>query len=89
MAGAMSEAYIGYDLQNALQEEFANRNLKVNGVATLITQTEVDENDPAFNLYKIFLRGNLGGEYNFFSCSFPLGISFFDPLERLRILLNQ
>ena len=48
MAGAMSEAYIGYDLQNALQEEFANRNLKVNGVATLITQTEVDENDPAF-----------------------------------------
>ena len=48
MAGAMSEAYIGYDLQNALQEEFANRGLKVNGVATLITQTEVDENDPAF-----------------------------------------
>ena len=48
MAGAMSEAYIGYDLQNALQEEFANRKLKVNGVATLITQTEVDENDPAF-----------------------------------------
>ena len=48
MAGAMSEAYIGYDLQNALQEEFANRNLKVNGVATLITQTEVDEKDPAF-----------------------------------------
>ena len=48
MAGAMSEAYIGYDLQNALQEEFANRNLKVNGVATLITQTEVDENDKAF-----------------------------------------
>ena len=33
MAGAMSEAYIGYDLQNALQEEFANRKLKVNGVA--------------------------------------------------------
>ena len=48
MAGAMSEAYIGYDLQNALQEEFANRNLKVKGVATLITQTEVDEKDPAF-----------------------------------------
>ena len=48
MAGAMSEAYIGYDLQNALQEEFANRKLKVNGVATLITQTEVDEKDPAF-----------------------------------------
>ena len=48
MAGAMSEAYIGYDLQNALQEEFANRKLKVNGIATLITQTEVDENDPAF-----------------------------------------
>ena len=37
MAGAMSEAYIGYDLQNALQEEILNRNIKVNGVATLIT----------------------------------------------------
>ena len=48
MAGAMSEAYIGYDLQNALQEEFLNRSLTVNGVATLITQTEVDENDKAF-----------------------------------------
>ena len=48
MAGAMSEAYIGYDLQNALQEEILNRNIKVNGVATLITQTEVDEKDPAF-----------------------------------------
>ena len=40
-------------MQNALQEEFANRNLKVNDVATLITQTEFDENDPAFkNLTK-------------------------------------
>ena len=48
MAGAMSEAYIGYDLQNAVQEELLNRNIKVNGVATLITQTEVDEKDPAF-----------------------------------------
>ena len=47
-AGAMSEAYIGYDLQNAIQEELINRNIKVNGVATLITQTEVDEKDPAF-----------------------------------------
>lgn len=48
MAGAMSEAYIGYDLQNAVQEELANRGIKVNGVATVITQTEVDKNDPAF-----------------------------------------
>ena len=48
MAGAMSEAYIGYDLQNAVQEELLNRNIKVNGVATLITQTEVDEKVPDF-----------------------------------------
>ena len=48
VCGAMSQAYIGYDLQNALREECVNRNVKVNGVATIITQTEVDVNDPAF-----------------------------------------
>lgn len=47
-AGAMSEAYIGFDLQNAIQEELKNRNIKVNGVATIITQTEVYKDDPAF-----------------------------------------
>ncbi|MCI6730882.1 MAG: carbamate kinase [Lachnospiraceae bacterium] len=44
---AMSQAYIGYDLQNALKEELLNRGIHKN-VATVITQVRVDENDPAF-----------------------------------------
>ncbi|MDR1640359.1 MAG: carbamate kinase [Clostridiales bacterium] len=44
---AMSQGYIGYDLQNALREELLNRGLSV-PVASIITQTIVDENDPAF-----------------------------------------
>ncbi|WP_349944079.1 carbamate kinase [Lacrimispora sp. BS-2] len=46
---AMSQAYIGYDLQNALREELVNRNLNSIPVTTMITQVRVDENDPAFN----------------------------------------
>ncbi len=45
---AMSQAYIGYDIQNALREEFQNRNLNSPPIATVITQICVDENDPAF-----------------------------------------
>ncbi len=45
---AMSQAYIGYDLQNALREELLNRGI-VKPVATVITQVRVDEDDPAFS----------------------------------------
>lgn len=45
---AMSQAYIGYDLQNALREELYNRGIHDIPVATMITQVRVDENDPAF-----------------------------------------
>lgn len=45
---AMSQAYIGYDLQNALREELLNRNITDIPVATMITQVRVDENDCAF-----------------------------------------
>ena len=45
---AMSQAYIGYDLQNALREEMYNRGIHDIPVATMITQVLVDENDPAF-----------------------------------------
>ena len=45
---AMSQAYIGYDLQNALREELLNRKISDVPVATMITQVRVDENDPAF-----------------------------------------
>lgn len=45
---AMSQAYIGYDLQNALREELLNRNITDIPVATMITQIRVDAHDPAF-----------------------------------------
>lgn len=45
---ALSQGYIGYDLQNALREELLSRNMHI-PVATLITQVEVDVNDPAFS----------------------------------------
>ena len=44
---AMSQGYIGYDLQNALREEMLDRGINV-GAATVLTQVEVDPNDPAF-----------------------------------------
>lgn len=44
---ALSQGYIGYDLQNALREELLSRNMPI-PVATLITQVEVDANDEAF-----------------------------------------
>ena len=45
---AMSQAYIGYDLQNAIREELKNRGLVRTPVCTMVTQVRVDENDPAF-----------------------------------------
>lgn len=44
---AMSQGYIGYDLQNALREELLDRGIQT-GVATVLTQVEVDPSDPAF-----------------------------------------
>lgn len=44
---AMSQGYIGYDLQNALREEMLNRKID-KGVSTVLTQVEVDPQDPAF-----------------------------------------
>ena len=46
---AMSQAYIGYDLQNALREELYNREMYNIPVATMITQVRVDAEDPAFD----------------------------------------
>ena len=44
---AMSQGYIGYDIQNALHEELEKRGL-YKPIASIITQTLVDENDPSF-----------------------------------------
>ena len=44
---ALSQGYIGYDLQNTIRMELDRRNLKKQ-VATIITQVEVDPNDKAF-----------------------------------------
>ncbi|NST30629.1 carbamate kinase [Enterococcus faecalis] len=47
MCVAMSQSYIGYDLENALQEELRQRNIS-KAVTTIVTQVVVDENDQAF-----------------------------------------
>ena len=46
---AMSQAYIGYDIQNALREEFLNRSEEVPAIAAIVTQVRVDEDDEAFS----------------------------------------
>lgn len=45
---AMSQAYIGYDIQNALREELLDRGID-KGVATMVTQVRVDKEDEAFS----------------------------------------
>lgn len=45
--GAMSQGYIGYHLQNAIQNELADRKIE-KPVVTLVTQVIVDAEDPAF-----------------------------------------
>lgn len=45
--GAMSQGYIGYHLQNALHNELKSRGLNKQ-VGTVLTQTMVDKEDPAF-----------------------------------------
>src|SRR5512144_3339375 len=47
VCGADTQGAIGYELQQALQNELYHRNIKKN-VATIITQTLVDTADPAF-----------------------------------------
>ena len=44
---AMSQGYIGYDLQNALREELIDRGIH-KAVSTVLTQVRVDPADPAF-----------------------------------------
>src|SRR3989304_6124070 len=47
VCGADSQGAIGYELQQALQNELYHRGIKKN-VCTIITQVLVDQNDPAF-----------------------------------------
>lgn len=47
VCSAMSQGYIGYDLQNAIREELLNRGI-FRTVCTLITQVTVDPYDDAF-----------------------------------------
>lgn len=46
MCVAMSQAYIGYDIQNALRKELTRRGM-YKPVVTIITQVEVSNDDPA------------------------------------------
>lgn len=45
--GAMSQGYIGFHLQNAIDNELASRGIQ-DSVPTIVTQVLVDESDPAF-----------------------------------------
>ena len=45
---AMSQGYIGYDLQNALREELIDRGIH-KAVSTVLTQVRVNPDDPAFD----------------------------------------
>lgn len=47
VCGAMSQGYIGYDLQNAIRTELLNRGI-YKTVSSIITQTRVDSFDEAF-----------------------------------------
>ncbi|AAL80800.1 carbamate kinase [Pyrococcus furiosus DSM 3638] len=47
VAGAMSQGWIGYMIQQALKNELRKRGMEKK-VVTIITQTIVDKNDPAF-----------------------------------------
>ena len=44
---AMSQGYIGIDLKNAIKYELYSRNIE-GKVSTILSQVEVDKNDPAF-----------------------------------------
>lgn len=46
--GAMSQGYIGYHLQQSIQEELLKRNMRKNCI-TVLTQVVVDKKDPAFS----------------------------------------
>ena len=48
LRSAMSQGYIGYDLQNAIRTELLNRGI-YKTVSTIITQVKVDPFDRAFN----------------------------------------
>lgn len=48
LCSAMSQGYIGYDLQNAIRTELLNRGI-YKTVSTIITQVKVDPFDEAFN----------------------------------------
>ena len=48
VCGALSQGYIGYDLQNAIRTELLDRGI-FKPVSTIITQVRVDADDPAFD----------------------------------------
>lgn len=47
LAGSMSQGYIGLHLQQSIRNELSKRNINKE-VASIVTQTKVDINDPAF-----------------------------------------
>ena len=85
---AMSQGYIGYDLQNAIREEMLDRGIDL-GVATVLTQVEVDPDDPAFQHptkpIGSFLTKEEAEEILYSELALVLNISEEEVLERLRL----
>ena len=48
ISGAMSQTYIGFDLENAIREELLSREIKNIPVTTVMTQIVVDKKDKSF-----------------------------------------
>ena len=64
--GAMSQGYIGYHLQQAIQTELKARDIN-KGCASVVTQVLVDKKDPAFNkisnIYAVNISVNIACLY--------------------------
>ena len=84
VCSAMSQGYIGYDLQNAIRSEFISRGI-YKPVATILTQTVIDPYDDAFaDPEKIIGRAD-GGYRRIVAAPKPQRIV---ELETIRALLN-
>ena len=85
VCSAMSQGYIGYDLQNAIRSEFISRGI-YKPVATILTQTVIDPYDDAFAEKGNFVTRLADGGYRrIVAAPKPQRIV---ELETIRALLN-
>lgn len=78
--GAMSQGFIGYHLQQALQQTLTKRGIKKT-VVSLITQVQVDPEDPAFS-NPVKPIGNFYGKEQAEEIAFKKGFVFMEDAGR-------